>query len=89
MTDVSDKLLLLSPDEHDFLFNLLLDHGARGGNRDLRNQLVHKLSRPMRVEDAGPMRETAKLREPWEQGEELSEPSRSPDQLGSLQHEPA
>lgn len=88
MTDVNDKLLLLSPDEHDFLFNLLLDHGARGGNKDVRNQLVHKLSRPMRIEDAGPTREVAKQREPWER-EETSETGPSSDHLPSFQHEPA
>jgi hypothetical protein len=89
MSDVNDKMLLLSPDEHDFLFNLLLDHGSRGGNKELRNRLVHKLSRPMRIEDAGPLKEAAAVREPWERDDEAAEPSRSPDRLPGFRHEPA
>ncbi|MGF1508978.1 MAG: hypothetical protein ACFB9M_05685 [Myxococcota bacterium] len=53
-----EKMVLLSDEEHNFLFNLLLDHGTKVAGthpswRDVRNTLVQKLSRPHRVRDVG------------------------------------
>jgi len=65
MTDMNgDKMVMLSADEHNFLFNLLLDHGAKAGEREVRNQLVQKLSQPLRVRDIGPQPEREVV-EPW------------------------
>jgi hypothetical protein len=86
-----DKMLLLSDEEHNFLFNLLLDHGHKVADeksdwRPVRNALVQKLSSPHRVRDVGAPPKERPV-EQWTLDEETS-PTTPPRTLAPLSRQP-
>ncbi len=45
------KMVLLTEEEHAFLFELVLDYGTYAGEREVRNGVARKLGAPHRIRD--------------------------------------
>jgi hypothetical protein len=74
-TNAKDLMLLLSPEEHRYLMDLVLDFGAYQAPKGVRNRVVQKLSVPFPVRDVrGEPAPTARARE----ADALAHPGRRP-----------
>lgn len=66
MTDTSNDsevMLILSPQEYDYLFKLMLDYGQYAPGDHVRIPLVKKLAHPMRITDLKPRRAARKAKD--------------------------